>query len=56
MCETGSPPPRDDHPGADGMWEIDSLGLVEPLARLDAGRDRNGLPTPRVVVPHRRPL
>ncbi|MFD8006042.1 hypothetical protein [Streptomyces mirabilis] len=43
-------------PGADGIWEIDSLGLVEPLARLDAGRDRNGLPTPRVVVPHRRPL
>lgn len=43
LCETGSPPLQGDYPNADGIWEVDSLGLIELLARLNAGRDCNGL-------------
>lgn len=44
VCETGIPPLLGDYPHADGVWEVDSLGLVELLAHLNDGRDRNGLP------------
>jgi homocysteine S-methyltransferase len=44
VCETGSPPLLGDYPHADGVWDVDSLGLVELLAHLNDGRDRNGLP------------
>lgn len=43
MCETGNPPLRGDYPNADGIWEVDSVGLIELLAGLNAGRDCNGL-------------
>lgn len=44
VCETGNPPLRGDYPNADGIWEVDSLGLIELLAGLNAGRDCNELP------------
>ena len=44
LCETGDPPLRGDYPNADGIWEVDSIGLIELLAALNAGRDCNGLP------------
>lgn len=43
LCETGDPPLRGDYPNADGIWEVDSVGLIELLAALNAGRDCNGL-------------
>ena len=44
ICETGSPPVLGDYPAVDGIWEVDSLGLVALLAGLNAGRDLDGLP------------
>ncbi|MQA10331.1 MAG: bifunctional homocysteine S-methyltransferase/methylenetetrahydrofolate reductase [Pseudonocardiaceae bacterium] len=43
ICETGNPPLRGDYPNADGIWEVDSVGLIELLAGLNSGRDCNGL-------------
>jgi homocysteine S-methyltransferase len=44
ICETGSPPVLGDYPAVDGIWEVDSPGLVALLAGLNAGRDLDGLP------------
>ncbi|GLY70886.1 bifunctional homocysteine S-methyltransferase/methylenetetrahydrofolate reductase [Amycolatopsis taiwanensis] len=43
VCETGNPPLRGDYPNADGIWEVDSVGLIQLLAGLNDGRDCNGL-------------
>ncbi|NYI92966.1 homocysteine S-methyltransferase [Amycolatopsis endophytica] len=43
VCETGTPAPLGDYPGADGVWEVDSTGLIGLLAGLNAGRDHTGL-------------
>ena len=43
ICTTGSPPVLGDYPAVDGIWEVDSLGLIALLASLNAGRDSNGL-------------
>jgi homocysteine S-methyltransferase len=43
VCETGNPPLRADYPNVDGIWEVDSVGLIALLAGLNAGRDSNGL-------------
>lgn len=43
VCESGSPPLLGDYPHVDGVWDVDSLGLVELLAGLNEGRDCNGL-------------
>jgi methionine synthase / methylenetetrahydrofolate reductase(NADPH) len=43
ICRTGSPPLRGDYPNVDGIWEVDSLGLIQLLAGLNHGRDCNGL-------------
>jgi methionine synthase / methylenetetrahydrofolate reductase(NADPH) len=43
VCETGSPPLLGDYPNVDGVWDVDSVGLVELLAGLNEGRDCNGL-------------
>jgi 5,10-methylenetetrahydrofolate reductase len=45
VCTTGSPPVLGDYPAVDGIWEVDSLGLIALLASLNAGRDSNGLAT-----------
>ena len=44
ICETGNPPVLGDYPAVDGIWEVDSLGLISLLAGLNAGRDSDGLP------------
>jgi homocysteine S-methyltransferase len=43
VCETGTPPLLADYPHIDGVWDVDSLGLIELLASLNAGVDYNGL-------------
>jgi methionine synthase / methylenetetrahydrofolate reductase(NADPH) len=43
ICTTGSPPVLGDYPAVDGIWEVDSLGLISLLSGLNAGRDSNGL-------------
>jgi homocysteine S-methyltransferase len=43
VCETGNPPLRGDYPNVDGIWEVDSVGLIELLAGLNNGRDHDGL-------------
>ncbi|MGH3068345.1 MAG: bifunctional homocysteine S-methyltransferase/methylenetetrahydrofolate reductase [Streptosporangiaceae bacterium] len=44
ICEAGTPPVLGDYPAVDGIWEVDSLGLVTLLAGLNSGRDFDGLP------------
>jgi len=46
VCETGSPPLVGDYPHVDGVWDVDSLGLIELLAGLNAGSDYQGLRLP----------
>ncbi|HSR23556.1 MAG TPA: methylenetetrahydrofolate reductase, partial [Candidatus Eisenbacteria bacterium] len=43
ICRTGSPPLRGDYPNVDGIWDVDSVGLIELLDGLNQGRDCNGL-------------
>jgi len=43
VCETGNPPLRADYPNVDGIWEVDSVGLIELLAALNHGCDSNNL-------------
>jgi homocysteine S-methyltransferase len=45
ICTTGSPPVLGDYPAVDGIWEVDSLGLIALLSGLNEGRDSNGLAT-----------
>jgi methionine synthase / methylenetetrahydrofolate reductase(NADPH) len=45
ICTTGSPPVLGDYPAVDGIWEVDSLGLIALLSGLNAGHDSNGLTT-----------
>jgi methionine synthase / methylenetetrahydrofolate reductase(NADPH) len=47
ICETGTPPLQGDYPNLDGIWDVDSLGLVRLLRNLNAGRDHNDVPTHR---------
>jgi methionine synthase / methylenetetrahydrofolate reductase(NADPH) len=44
VCETGNPPLLGDYPNVDGIWDVDSVGLVELVADLNQGIDCNGLP------------
>jgi len=45
ICTTGSPPVLGDYPAVDGIWEVDSLGLIALLSGLNEGRDSNGFAT-----------
>jgi homocysteine S-methyltransferase len=47
LCRTGTPPLHGDYPNAAGVWEVDSLGLIEVLRGLNEGRDYNGIPMGR---------
>ena len=47
LCRTGTPPPHGEYPNAAGVWEVDSLGLIEVLRGLNEGRDYNGIPVGR---------
>jgi methionine synthase / methylenetetrahydrofolate reductase(NADPH) len=44
VCETGNPTLLGDYPNVDGIWDVDSVGLVELVAGLNKGIDCNGLP------------
>jgi methionine synthase I (cobalamin-dependent)/5,10-methylenetetrahydrofolate reductase len=41
---TGDPPRVGDYPAGTGVWDVDSIGLVEILARLNRGEDAAGSP------------
>lgn len=43
ICETGSPPLLGDYPNVDGVWDVDSIGLIGLLASLNRGTDNYGL-------------
>jgi homocysteine S-methyltransferase len=47
LCRTGTPPLHGDYPNAAGVWEVDSLGLIDVLRGLNEGRDYNGIPMGR---------
>ena len=42
LSVTGDPPEAGDYPGAHGVYEVDSIGLVELMARLNCGEDFHG--------------
>ncbi len=42
LAITGDPPSLGDHPGTSGVYEIDSVGLVKVVARLNQGTDWAG--------------
>ena len=44
LAITGDPPEVGDYPGARGVYEIDSIGLVELMTKLNRGEDFNGRP------------
>jgi len=41
---TGDPPRIGDYPSGTGVWDVDSIGLVEILTRLNRGEDAAGSP------------
>jgi homocysteine S-methyltransferase len=43
ICETGNPPLHGDYPNVDGVWDVDSIGLITLLASLNDGTDNYGL-------------
>jgi methionine synthase / methylenetetrahydrofolate reductase(NADPH) len=47
LCRTGTPPLHGDYPNAAGVWDVDSLGLIDVLHGLNQGRDYNGIPLGR---------
>ena len=42
LAVTGDPPEAGDYPGTGGVYEVDSIGLVELMARLNRGEDFHG--------------
>jgi methionine synthase / methylenetetrahydrofolate reductase(NADPH) len=42
LAVTGDPPAVGDYPGSHGVYEVDSIGLVQMIARLNRGEDYNG--------------
>ncbi|HYM83040.1 MAG TPA: bifunctional homocysteine S-methyltransferase/methylenetetrahydrofolate reductase, partial [Candidatus Dormibacteraeota bacterium] len=44
LALTGDPPRIGDYPTGTGVWDVDSVGLIEILARLDRGEDQAGSP------------
>ena len=42
LAVTGDPPEAGDYPGAQGVYEVDSIGLSRIIARMNAGEDFNG--------------
>jgi methionine synthase / methylenetetrahydrofolate reductase(NADPH) len=44
LAITGDPPEVGDYPGAQGVYEIDSIGLTALMTRLNRGEDFNGRP------------
>ena len=46
LCVTGDPPSLGDYPGSRGVFEVDSIGLLQTLDRVNHGVDANGKPLP----------
>ncbi len=46
LCVTGDPPSLGDYPGSRGVFEVDSIGLLRTLQRVNEGEDANGKPLP----------
>ena len=44
LALTGDPPRIGDYPTGAGVWDVDSIGLVEILRRLNRGEDQAGSP------------
>ncbi len=44
LALTGDPPRTGDYPTGTGVWDVDSIGLVGILARLNRGEDAAGSP------------
>ncbi len=44
LALTGDPPRIGDYPTGTGVWDVDSIGLVEILGRLNRGEDQAGSP------------
>ena len=44
LALTGDPPRVGDYPTGTGIWDIDSIGLIGILARLNRGEDQAGKP------------
>ncbi|MFL5751082.1 MAG: bifunctional homocysteine S-methyltransferase/methylenetetrahydrofolate reductase [Chloroflexota bacterium] len=44
LALTGDPPRIGDYPAGSGVWDVDSIGLIEVLARLNRGEDQAGSP------------
>ena len=44
LALTGDPPRVGDYPTGTGVWDVDSVGLVSVLARLNRGEDQAGSP------------
>ncbi len=42
LAVTGDPPESGDYPGRGGVYEVDAIGLVDLLARLNRGEDHHG--------------
>jgi homocysteine S-methyltransferase len=42
LAVTGDPPEAGDYPGANGVYEVDSIGLSQVITRMNAGEDYNG--------------
>jgi len=42
LALTGDPPRVGDYPSGTGVWDVDSIGLIEILARLNRGEDGAG--------------
>jgi 5,10-methylenetetrahydrofolate reductase len=44
LALTGDPPRVGEYPTGTGVWDVDSIGLIEILSRLNAGEDQAGTP------------
>jgi len=44
LVVTGDPPEVGDYPGTRGVYEVDAIGLVQLISRLNAGESYNGKP------------
>ncbi|HEY3543442.1 MAG TPA: bifunctional homocysteine S-methyltransferase/methylenetetrahydrofolate reductase [Gaiellaceae bacterium] len=42
LAVTGDPPEAGDYPGTSGVYEVDSIGLVELMTKLNRGEDWHG--------------
>ena len=50
LALTGDPPRIGDYPTGSGVWDVDSIGLIEILARLNRGEDQAGSPIGQQAV------